>query len=289
MFNILLASSIALLHYIASPTATLYDQPAEGAEIVSQAFYSEAVNLLKEEQDWVKIATALDGYQGWMRKSALIERSIPLPASSAGVATIKRLTAHLYGYEDTIYGPIATLPYESRLELLKLPSDPESRWLPVNLIDGRKAYVQRGDVELEKKELNRCEAANLSLMFLGLPYTWGGRSSFGYDCSGFVQMLYRQMGIFIPRDAQEQLNWSSFEPISWDKLQTGDLIFFGFAEDKIKHVGFFLGKGAFIHTSPLENAPYLRISHLNDLEWNGSGRYNYRTARTLKIDRHREN
>jgi Cell wall-associated hydrolases (invasion-associated proteins) len=67
----------------------------------------------------------------------------------------------------------------------------------------------------------------LSKRFLELPYTWGGRSSFGYDCSGFVQMLYRQMGIFIPRDAIDQMHWEKFTPIPIEEAQLGDLYFLG--------------------------------------------------------------
>ncbi|MCH9717001.1 MAG: C40 family peptidase, partial [Gammaproteobacteria bacterium] len=52
--------------------------------------------------------------------------------------------------------------------------------------------------------MTKDEMIFLSQKFLGCPYTWGGRSSFGFDCSGFVQMLYKEMGICLPRDSGPQ-------------------------------------------------------------------------------------
>ena len=121
---------------------------------------------------------------------------------------------------------------------------------------------------------------SLSLNFLNLPYTWGGRSSFGYDCSGFVQMLYRQMGLYIPRDTKDQISWEKFKSIPIEDLSTGDLIFFGIDKDKIRHVGLYLGDQKFIHSTVAENAPYIHISSLRDADWNGPGRFAYRAART---------
>ena len=99
-------------------------------------------------------------------------------------------------------------------------------------------------------------------------------------------MLYRQMHIYLPRDSKDQLKFEGFEAAARDALKPGDLIFWGLAEDKIRHVGMYLGNGEFIHASARENKPYLRISKLNDLEWNGTGSgkagYAYRAFRTLK-------
>ena len=67
----------------------------------------------------------------------------------------------------------------------------------------------------------------LSKTFLGLPYTWGGTSSYGYDCSGFTQMLERRRGVIMPRDAQPQADWSGVVPVERKDLQPGDLLYFG--------------------------------------------------------------
>ena len=281
---LLLTAVISIFNYVNVPTAEMREQPNTESEIVSQAYYSEPVNIIEDASEWVKIETTVDHYQGWAKRSALCQKAEAYPSNSAGGSvTVNRCAAHVYHAQDTVYGPIVTLPFESALDLAEPASAPDSRWLKVKLIDGREGYIQRGDVTFRKTSLNRNEMCLWALRFLDLPYTWGGRSSFGYDCSGFTQMLYRQMGSYLPRDSKDQMHWEGFTAITMEKLKAGDLIFFGLAEDKIRHVGLSIGDDRFIHSTVAENAPYVRISRLSDAEWNGSGRFAYRAARTLKI------
>lgn len=270
-------SLFLLFSYINVPNAEMRERPSSESEVVSSAYFSESVRVIEEQDGWAKIETSVDKYQGWIHKGALTQSN----EEYTGVARITRLASHVYHVQSTSFGPIITLPFESRVEL---KDDSDSRWLKIRLPDGRVGYIQRGDVTLKSRLLTRDEVCNLSHQFQGLPYTWGGRSSFGYDCSGFVQMLYRQMGIYLPRDSKDQVKFAGMAPISIEELEPGDLIFWGYSEDKIRHVGFYLGSQQFIHTSVQENLPYLRISNLCDPEWNQSksALYQYRTARTLK-------
>ena len=92
----------------------------------------------------------------------------------------------------------------------------------------------------------------LAKRFLGLPYTWGGTSSFGYDCSGFAQMLGRRRGVMMPRDAQPQADWSGVVPVERKDLQPGDLLYFGSSDKHITHTGIYLGDGKFINATTHE-------------------------------------
>lgn len=283
MLGHILAVSSLLFHYINTPTATMREKPSENSTVASEAIFSEPVKVLEESGDWVKIETIIDHYQGWTKKSSILQSETEFLANpSAITATINRCSAHLYGVQDTEYGPLLTLPFESRLEVITPKEESDSRWIQVALPNGQKGYIQRGDVELKPHTLTRAEVCDFSLKFLNLPYTWGGRSSFGYDCSSFVQMLYRQMGIQIPRDSKDQAKWEGFKKIPDEQLVAGDLIFFGHGEDKIRHVGLYLGNDQFIHATVHENMPYIRISKLSSPFWSGSGAYVYRTSRALK-------
>lgn len=271
-----------LFNFVNVPVTDMREGPSNKTKVVSQAIYSERVDLISEQRDWVQIQTS-DGYKGWINKSALLQIDHNfLDKPNAIVAKVNRCAAHLFGVNDTEYGPIKTLPFESRLEVVDQLGD---RWLKVRAFDGSIGFIQKGDVVLKNSLLTLEEALEFSKRFLGLPYTWGGRSSFGYDCSGFVQMVFRQMGIALPRDSKDQLIWEGFHEVSIEEMQPGDLIFFGPDAPKVTHVGIYLGNGNFIHTSANdnENSPYLRISSLNAPAWNSTGKHKYRTARTLKL------
>ena len=101
-----------------------------------------------------------------------------------------------------------------------------------------------------------------SKRFLGLPYTWGGTSSYGYDCSGFMQMLNRRRGVLLPRDAHPQSRWSGSAPVEQKDLAPGDLLYFGTAE-RVTHTGMYLGEGKFINASTWQT-PTVRIDDLSE-------------------------
>lgn len=269
-----------LFHSISVPVADMREKPTANSPIVSQTYYSEMIDVIQNEGDWVKIKTRVDQYTGWVKNHTFCQNDSFLNAHGR-TAKVRRLSAHLYHMQDTIYGPVLTLPFESKMRVIEESED--SRWFKVVLPDGGRAYIQSGDVDLHDKFLDKNEMCALSLRFLGLPYTWGGRTSFGYDCSGFVQMLYRQMNVFLPRDSSDQMRWAGFSAVDIENLLPGDLIFFGPSIDRVVHVGMCLEGNTFIHSTVAENAPYIRVSQLSGKEWNGSGKLSYRAARRLHV------
>ncbi|MBR3458556.1 MAG: C40 family peptidase [Selenomonadaceae bacterium] len=86
-----------------------------------------------------------------------------------------------------------------------------------------------------------------AMQYLGVPYVYGGSSPSGFDCSGFVQYVYRQCGIDLPRTADIQAEVGI--PVDKSELQPGDLVFFAGDYVNISHVGIYLQDGQFIHAS----------------------------------------
>jgi cell wall-associated NlpC family hydrolase len=245
------------------PVVNMYSAPTEDADVVSQAFYSVAVDVLEEKGAWAKVRTP-DRYQGWVLTKAL-RRGDAAYAAGAKAATVKSLVAHLYREASvTRHAPLLTVPFESRLEVVAEAGD--KRWIQVRLVDDRSAWVQRGDVELAPARLDVPQMLELSKKFLGLPYTWGGTTAFGYDCSGFTQMLCRRRGVIMPRDADQQAVWDGLAPVPNDKPQPGDLLFFGASMKRITHTGMMLPGGEFIHATT-HQTPVLQISRLADPYW----------------------
>ncbi|PLT28564.1 C40 family peptidase [Peribacillus deserti] len=89
--------------------------------------------------------------------------------------------------------------------------------------------------------------------FVGLPYLWGGVSSFGYDCSGFSYTMCKANGYTIPRDAHDQLQTGAAADLN--SLRRGDLLYFAYEEGKgsIHHVGIYYGNGKLLHSPKTGN------------------------------------
>jgi len=128
------------------------------------------------------------------------------------------------------------------------------------------AWIQSSDVVADPKPLSIPESIELAKRFLGLPYLWGGTSSFGFDCSGFTQMLLRARGFNMPRDADQQAAWKGLIAVDRTDLQPGDLLFFGSSPRTITHTGMFIGDGQFIQATT-DGHPVIQISRLDDQPW----------------------
>ena len=106
---------------------------------------------------------------------------------------------------------------------------------------------------------------NYATQFVGNPYVWGGTSlTSGADCSGFVQSVYANFGVSLPRTSYEQQNAGT--EVSYADAQPGDLICYG------GHVAIYMGNGQIVHASNAKdgikisnNAAYRTITSVRRL------------------------
>lgn len=257
----------AATEVVVIPVANMFAKPTDQSAVVSQAIYGSNVTLLTAQGEWSRVQTS-DHYKGWISSHYLrLIQSGDGYATSGKIVQVESLFANLYHETDiTRHKPVLTIPFETRLEVLEEGTGDNAGWLQLRLPDKRTAWIQSSDVVSDPKPLSIPESIELAKRFLGFPYLWGGRSSFGFDCSGFTQMLVRARGINMPRDADQQAAWTGVIAIDRKDLQPGDLLFFGSSAKQITHTGMFIGDGQFIHDTT-NGHPVVQISRLDDDPW----------------------
>lgn len=91
----------------------------------------------------------------------------------------------------------------------------------------------------------RPEIVGLALSLRGTPYRNGGSDPSGFDCSGFVQWVFAQHGMALPREVRQQ--YGIGREVESDEIRPGDLVFFETVAKGASHVGIALGGGEFVH------------------------------------------
>lgn len=250
-------------YIVSQPVLNMHEECSEGSPFVSQGIYGHSVSLIEDKGGGWALVETEDGYQGFALLKGLIDDN-PQWKTSKRLCRVAAVAGMVYSIADTERPALMRLPFGSRVELLYDLDSNSDRWLEVQLVDGRKAWMQRGDLEQQHaKGLH--EIIELSQKFLELPYIWGGTSSEGYDCSGFVQTLCKEIGILLPRDSRPQAASGKVTAIDFPE-KSGDLVFFG--NTRITHVGMYLGNGHFIHSGVRDNKPKIAISTLGQCEYN---------------------
>jgi cell wall-associated NlpC family hydrolase len=103
-----------------------------------------------------------------------------------------------------------------------------------------------------------------ALSLRGAPYRNGGTTPGGFDCSGFVQYVFGQHGLAMPRETREQFRVG--RRVSRNDLEAGDLVFFTTIAPGASHVGIVIGDDQFVH-APSSNG-VVRVERLSSSYWN---------------------
>jgi hypothetical protein len=233
-------------------------RPHSQSEQVSQVLLGEAVRILEAKGEWVRVRCERDGYLGWAQAISLL-RVTQAQAESYQAACQARVIAELL---PASLAPASQpgdhagkLPFGVSL-CIETEQDDAAQ---VRLPDGRTWWVARlGLLPFEQCPRPDAQGVTFTLdlmrRFIGIPYLWGGRSPYGFDCSGFAAAFWGFMGVTLRRDADQQ--FQDGIPVEGTP-QPGDLLFFGqqnpdrpdgrFAS--ISHVAISLGGEEVIHAN----------------------------------------
>lgn len=211
-------------------------EPSDKSEMISQLLFGETFQVTADKQNWIQIEGALDGYKGWIDKKqceALTKKSFETIQSGSHYIALELVQSAI---GDNIHQPIligSTLPFYDGINFL---------------MDSKKfMYSGQAVLPYEIKDTKKL-LPKVALKYLNAPYLWGGRSPFGIDCSGLTQIVFKILGINIPRDAYQQAETGNTVNMI-NESTIGDLAFFDNKERRITHVGIILGDNQIIHAS----------------------------------------
>jgi gamma-D-glutamyl-L-lysine dipeptidyl-peptidase len=228
-----------MIKTIKTPVASIYEKPSFVAQMITQALMWESVEILEEADNWYRIRQ-WDNYTGWVNSFYLTDQPFE---DQDGIYIIDRFCpVHSDLGDDSFI--VSGLSIGCRIPEASILEENDNRY-KVLLPDSASGWIPKQ--QLSNLNLND-SIVNIANRLIGIPYLWGGKSSYGFDCSGFVQTVYLLTGIKLPRDSNYQERYSNFVDISIQNASAGDLIFFS-ENENISHVGIYLNDGKFIHCS----------------------------------------
>ena len=240
--------------------------PAHAGEMATQALMGTPVKILDEKGEWWLIQTP-DRYIGWTNHGAVVPKTAVEMTNwkQSRRFIYNRLTGFAYTSPDKKAMPATDLVI---CDLFEVTGESKG-YLQALLPDGRTVFVKKNEClsfdEWTGKPLQISSVTQVAQQMMGVPYFWGGTSSKAVDCSGLTKTSYYSQGVVLARDASQQVRYGIHPDFSdYQKLQPGDLIFFGSSAQRVTHVGLCLGDGLFIHASG--SSAMVRLNSLNPNE-----------------------
>ncbi len=245
-------------------------------KIETQALFGEPVRILGQRGSWTRVAvvdqpTPIDrvGYPGWVPTKQLTSSASFGGLLAGRVAVVAVPTAMLRGAARPL-----EVSFGTRLPVLGVSTG----GVQVATPGGEVGLLPRSSVDVTRSATatpvpTGQELVATARLFLGVRYLWGGTSAFGFDCSGLVNLIYREHGIVIPRDADAQA--LAGRPVARGALAPGDLVFFATdpPSPTISHVGMYVGGGQIIESPNSSGAVHvIPLAAFGD-EYVGARRY----------------
>lgn len=215
------------------PVVPMRSEPSHRSEMVSQLLFGEYVIIGEENGDFVAVQCAYDGYKGWVQASQLtavpeISETTSYIGSAQAEVVINGVRK-MISIGSPVYIPGQELQFDQTSVVYSVTED--AVWNSRN-------YVGNAVDQLQA----------LYTPYLYTPYLWGGRSVYGIDCSGFVQQVFKLLGVPLLRDASMQAEQGE-DVKTLEDAQPGDLAFFQNEKGRVMHVGIVLKDRAIVHAS----------------------------------------
>lgn len=214
----------------------VFRKPEAWGELVNQLLFGETFEVLEQQGNFAKIRSPHDHYEGWIdhRQAEAIdfEEFTSLTERTHAIITDVAAVVVRQGCEFPV------------VRGGSLPQDEDGSFKI-----GSQEYRFGGtSFKPPQGPINSAQLVNIARSYLNCPYQWGGRSPFGIDCSGFVQIVFKCFGVHINRDAWQQAEQGE-EISDPHDVRMGDVATFKSIDGRIYHAGLLLSQDRIIHAS----------------------------------------
>jgi len=239
------------------------------SEMLTQILFGERFMIHESNGEWLFVECLHDGYEGFIASNHLFvsEQCDKPTADVMAVTTAPLAIASKLSDGSNVYLPAGSLLHNydaatgiSETAGLKLQHDPNT------VICG--------------SFMKPLAAMTVAYSWINSTYLWGGRTVFGVDCSGFVQLIYRLSGLELPRDSAQQMIMGEEVPFV-QQAKAGDLAFFQEEDGRVSHVGLITGPGKIIHCSGSVRADLLDQQGIFDAT---TGKYTHKLRLIKRVE-----
>ncbi|SOE17109.1 NlpC/P60 family protein [Hoeflea halophila] len=218
---------------VSVPVADIRPRPEADCSIDTQALLGETLTVFDISNGWAWVQLEADGYVGYVREQAIRE------GTSETTHTVSVPRSFVYPGPDLRFPHFKSLSMGSRVRIVGAA---ETRGTPYALLEDGTALIATHLRPVGKPAAE--DAVSVAARFVDTPYLWGGRTGFGIDCSGLVQLALAMTGKSAPRDSDQQAaHLGAVIDPETDGLQRGDLVFWK------GHVGFLEDPDTLLHAS----------------------------------------
>ncbi len=227
--------------------AHLKRKASHSSELIDEAIMGRTLRLHKKQGAWYLSQTDY-GYVGYVHHKQIVRttRDESKKWSDSKRVLVTALNGRIFTKQSEASTPVCDVVLNVTLRKIKSGK----KWTEVSLPNGQVGFIKNDlitnfDLEYDQSMESIITTAK---SMLGLPYLWGGNSSKGNDCSGYVQTVFKAHGIDLPRDARQiaEVGEKIVPDEEFSNVKAGDLLFFG-PGNRITHVGISLGGDEFLH------------------------------------------
>lgn len=209
--------------------------PSDKGEMVSQLLFGETFTITDTLDNWILVKNDFEGYEGWLDKKQI--RLLTDNEFQSKQINKSQICLAPFSQIKNSAGETFFTSFGSEMHSL---SDNDM----LNPVEIYQFTEDFGNIEFPDKT----KVIEFARLFVNVPYLWGGKSFFGVDCSGLVQLVFKASGIQLPRDANEQMEIGTLVGFI-EQSEPADLAFFDNDEGQIVHVGILLNQSQIIHAS----------------------------------------